>query len=214
MDVYITAPIDNGATIGVIFQFFNAGVYQSQGFILYAPSGGDDFDDIKAAALTGMNTYASAHSYTVSNVSWWFNLPATTSTEGLISAADKTKLNGLSASAYKSYQALVSQSGTSAPTSTDLVNDFGTTTFTWARTGAGVYTVTASSAVFTAGKTGAFVNPLSNLNGAIRAIVTSTTVITITTAIQQLAVLGLLGFTAVNTDAMLSANLLEVRVYP
>lgn len=38
--------------------------------------------------------------------------------------------------------------------------------------------------------------------------------ITITTAIQSLAVLGLVGFTATPTDALLTGTALEVRVYP
>lgn len=136
---------------------------------------------------------------------------ATVATTG--SYNDLTNKPTIPTSAYSSYQAMVSQTGTSAPSATSLVNSLGVT-FTWARTSAGVYTITASTAVFTAGKTGIFVKPLNNLNGAISTIVTSTTVITVTTAVQSLAVLGLLGFTATPTDALLVSTLFEVRVYP
>lgn len=114
---------------------------------------------------------------------------------------------------YSRYASLVTQTGTSAPVNTDEINDFTGTTFTWARTSAGVYTVTASSAVFASGKTAGIYSPLTNLNGALSIVRTSSTVLTITTAVQALAVLGLLGFTATPTDAMLSVNLFEIRVY-
>lgn len=118
-----------------------------------------------------------------------------------------------------SYQTIVSQTGTAAPAVSGSFTPTSTytagTTFTWARTGVGVYTLTASAAVFnTSGKTGVFVAPLQNLNGSIRAVVTSTTVITVTTAVQSLAVLGLLGFTATNTDALLSGTMIYVQTYP
>lgn len=115
---------------------------------------------------------------------------------------------------FTSYEALVSQSGTSAPSATVANNGFTGVTFTWARTSAGVYTLTASSAVFTSGKTGIFFQPLANLNAGIKATVTSTTVITVTAAVQSVAVLGLLGLTTTPTDALLSGTLMEVRVYP
>lgn len=87
-------------------------------------------------------------------------------------------------------------------------------TFTWARTGAGVYTLTASAAVFnTSGKTGVFVGGLNNLNAQWKAVVTSSTVITFTFAVQSLAVLGLLGFTATNTDALLTNTIIYVQTY-
>lgn len=118
-----------------------------------------------------------------------------------------------------SYQTIVSQTGTSAPVVSGSLAPLSSypagTTFTWARTGAGVYTLTASTAVFnTSGKTGVFVGALNNLNGAWKAVVTSSTVITITTAVQSLAVLGLLGFTAAPTDALLTQTMVYVQTYP
>lgn len=115
-----------------------------------------------------------------------------------------------------SYQTIVSQTGTAAPAVSGgftPANTYSGTTFTWTRTGVGVYTLTASAAVFNTSKTGVFVAPLQNLNGSIRAVVTSTTVITVTTAVQSLAVLGLLGFTATNTDALLNGTMIYVQTY-
>lgn len=116
------------------------------------------------------------------------------------------------------YQTIVSQTGTAAPAvggSLSPLNSYPAgTTFTWARTSAGVYTLTASAAVFnTAGKTAIIIGPLNNLNGQYTAVITSTTVITITTAVQSLAFLGLLGFTATPTDAMMTKTAVQVLTY-
>lgn len=112
---------------------------------------------------------------------------------------------------YSCYQSLINQSGTNAPSGSTLANDFGTTTFTWARSSTGVYTITANASVFTSGKTGVVIsnpnNPLANFRYA----VTSTTVITITTSV--LSVLSLI-LTSGNTDGLLSNTLFEIRVYP
>lgn len=116
------------------------------------------------------------------------------------------------------YQTIVSQTGTTAPAvsgSLSPLNTYaGAPTFAWARTSAGVYTLTASAAVFsTAGKTSVLVGPLNNLNGAVTAVITSSTVITFTFAVQSLAVLGLLGFTATPTDALLTKTAIQVLTY-
>lgn len=86
---------------------------------------------------------------------------------------------------YLSYAAGVTQSTTSAPSATVSKNDFGATTFTWARTTAGVYTVTASTAIFTSGKTQVIIP--ASLTGLtnVTYIVTSTTVITFTTNVTS-----------------------------
>lgn len=117
-----------------------------------------------------------------------------------------------------SYQTIVSQTGTAAPAVSGSLSPASTypsgTTFTWARTGAGVYTLTASTAVFnTSGKTGVFVGSLNNLNASCKTVVTNSTVITITTAIGSLLGLGLLGLTATNTDALLSQTMIYVQTY-
>ena len=58
---------------------------------------------------------------------------------------------------YKVYTALLTQTGTAAPVATILKNNTGAT-LTWARTGSGTYTVTASSNAFTSNKTLVFYN--------------------------------------------------------
>ena len=62
---------------------------------------------------------------------------------------------------YTVYTALLNQTGTAAPVATILQNTTGGT-LTWTRQSAGNYTVTASSALFTANKTIVFVNNGSN----------------------------------------------------
>ena len=62
---------------------------------------------------------------------------------------------------YNSYSALISQSGTSAPTVKVLNNTTGVT-FTLSRNSSGNYTLTGSSDVFTSDKTGTLYNFNSN----------------------------------------------------
>ena len=58
---------------------------------------------------------------------------------------------------YTLYTALVTQVGGAAPTATVLQNTI-TGTLTWARTGAGVYTLTSNGTPFTSNKTIVFLN--------------------------------------------------------
>ena len=58
---------------------------------------------------------------------------------------------------YSSYVALITQINTSAPTAKILQNTTGAT-LTWARTSAGIFTVTSNTDVFTADKTIVFAN--------------------------------------------------------
>ena len=59
---------------------------------------------------------------------------------------------------YTSYVALITQVDTSAPTAKILQNTTGAT-LTWARTSAGIFTVTSNTGIFTADKTIVFANP-------------------------------------------------------
>ena len=61
------------------------------------------------------------------------------------------------AAAYTVYTASLTQAGTAAPVATIMQNTTGKT-FTWARTGSGTYTITASSNAFTNNKTLVFYN--------------------------------------------------------
>lgn len=152
---------------------------------------------LNVAIDAAIASYATGKGYTLGNIIHTFNpLPAVVA---------------------ESYQTIVSQTGTAAPAVsggyTPVNTLSGAPTLTWARTSAGVYTLTASSAVFTSGKTGVFIAPLNNLNASVRGVVTSSTVVTFTTAVQSVAVLGLLGLTTTPTDALLSGTMIYVQVY-
>lgn len=111
---------------------------------------------------------------------------------------------------YKRYIAVLNQGGTSAPSAAVQVNELGAT-MTWARSLAGIYTLTAGSAVFTASKTFVYIsNPITGLVTYI-AIPTSTTVITL-----QSLLASVVGSVLVATagDGLITDLLIEVRVYP
>lgn len=115
-----------------------------------------------------------------------------------------------SAAVYSTYSAIVNQTGSSAPSVSQKQNDFGATTFAWTRTSAGVYVLTASTAVFTSGKTVLIQSSVPSALINYSYVVTSTTQVTVTT--NQLAVLlTVLGATA--SDGLLTNTLCEVRVY-
>ena len=81
---------------------------------------------------------------------------------------------------YKSYTAIVTQSGLNPPVSTVLQNTIGGT-FTWGYTSVGVYTLTSSSSAFTANKTIVFTNDSDRLHG-IGWIANSSSFVTISAA--------------------------------
>ncbi len=101
--------------------------------------------------------------------------------------------------AYNSYVALLTQAGTAAPVATVLSNNL-TATLTWARTGVGVYTLTANAATFTTNKTIIFINAGSNIP-LISSEKTSDTVLTIKTISVGLA------------DGAITNGAFEVRIY-
>lgn len=111
---------------------------------------------------------------------------------------------------YKSYQGILTQSSTGAPSVTIGQNDFGATTFTWTRLGAGSYRVTASTAVFTANKTVIVLGDPSSSLVNYTAVVNSTTTATISTS--TLSVITLI-LNAVTTDGLLTNTLVDIRVY-
>lgn len=193
--------------LGVYFKSDDGTV--SAGTNLSVPFSYSDTDaTIQASADGVINAFCSGASLPVPTIDWLSTTP--TDLAAAIAAALPP--------APASYQTIVTQTGTAAPAVSGsfapMSTYAGSPTFTWARTGAGVYTLTASSAIFnTAGKTGVFISPLQNLNASVRATVTSTTVITVTTAVQSVAVLGLLGLTTTNTDALLSQTMLYVQTY-
>ena len=78
-------------------------------------------------------------------------------TSNMTVASLATLINSGSVAGYKVYTALLTQAGATAPVATILQNTTGGT-LTWTRQSAGNYTVTASSALFTADKTIVFGN--------------------------------------------------------
>jgi hypothetical protein len=100
--------------------------------------------------------------------------------------------------AYTVYTALITQAGVAAPTAKILQNTTGDT-LTWARTGAGAYTVTSSTALFTADKTAVFLNVGDGeANQMLMWTRTSTTVITLDTN---------------GSDGRITGGSFEVRIY-
>ena len=104
--------------------------------------------------------------------------------------------------AYNSYVALLTQASTNAPVATILSNNL-TATLTWARTGIGVYTLTANAAIFTANKTIVFLNAGSGIS-LISAERTSDTVLTVKTFVPS---------SAAATDNVITNGAFEVRIY-
>lgn len=100
---------------------------------------------------------------------------------------------------YDSYTALLTQTSTNAPVATVLSSNL-TGTFTWARTGVGVYTLTASAATFTANKTIVFINAGSS-QSIITGERTSDTVLTVKTISGGAA------------DSAITNGAFEVRIY-
>lgn len=173
-----------------------------------APTYTDDETAIQTTIGTAITSFCTGIGLPAPLIDWLVTTP--TDLAAAIAAAIPV--------APSSYQTIVTQTGTGAPAVSGSLAPTSTypagTTFTWARTGAGVYTLTASTAVFnTSGKTGAFVGSLANLNSSYKTAVTSSTVITITTAIGSLLGLGLLGLTATNTDGLLAGTMVYVQTY-
>jgi len=108
--------------------------------------------------------------------------------------------------AYNSYVALLTQTSTNAPVATILSNNL-TATLTWARTAAGLYTLTANAATFTANKTIIFINAGSSQSIVTNPIITgektSDTVLTVKTFDQS----------SFRTDNCITNGAFEVRIY-
>ena len=127
--------------------------------------------------------------------------PATVGTE-------LVTLNQLNAAArpYKSYTAVLTQSGTSAPTIVNLMENGLSGAITWAYTSVGTYTGTLTGA-FTVGKTVLFLSPnTASLNPA--GIVGGSASNINTVQINTKNMSGTL------TDSILVGTAIEIRVYP
>lgn len=209
LKAFVTSYTTNSSNIELDVYFKSDDSTVNAGTTLAVPfSYSDTAGTIQATANGLINTFCSNASLPVPTIDWLSTTP--TDLAAAIAAATPV--------APSSYQTIVTQTGTAAPAvsgSLAPANTYaGAPTFTWARSSAGVYTLTASAAVFnTSGKTGVFVAPLQNLNASVRGIVTSSTVITVTTAVQSVAVLGLLGLTTTPTDALLAQTMIYVQTY-
>lgn len=116
----------------------------------------------------------------------------------------------LASAAYKVYVALLTQTGTSAPTATVLANTLGGTVV-WARTGTGGYTATLSGA-FTVNKTIVLVGHEGNVAfDYVLFTVFKNSVNSFQLATQEVEVTGP---TADHADGILQNTEIEVRVYP
>ena len=102
------------------------------------------------------------------------------------------------------YIASWTQASTSAPVPVEIFNNTGAT-FTWARTGTGLYTVTASSAVFTTNKT--FFNLQGQGTSATSQFLEPTSITTTVASYRQLVA---------TSGALQDGNSgwLEIRIYP
>jgi len=117
---------------------------------------------------------------------------------------DTKSVTGANIRPFKTILFTLSQTGTSAPTVDWSYETEVTQTFTFARSATGEYTLTASSALFTASKT--FINISVGASGSgtnIGAYRTSTTVITFYTADSTAASL---------LDSLLDVAQLEIKI--
>jgi len=143
----------------------------------------------------GTNTFGGQTTFSVP-----VNIPTTPVAS--TNAASKAYVDGIVG--YTTYVARVTQASTAAPVATIIANDTGLT-FTWARTGTGVFTVTPSSA-FVVNKTW-----IQMTGGDVSTGVTMVTVKNITTASAS----------AVNSNLIngavadgITAAFIEIRIYP
>lgn len=190
---FVCQIISSGANVLVGIQLWpddttNFGI----NFVSLPKTGIQTAQDIRDQTLPALITFLNANGYDAPQQFFWSLDPQ------------------VAMASFSAYVATISQSGTSAPSATNVKHDFGATTFAWSRTGTGVYRLTASAATFTAGKTALIMsNPPAFLTNYKYSVVSST-VIEIQSA--SLSVLSLL-LTAGNADALLSSTLVEVRVF-
>lgn len=215
MDTNFESPTFGGSSIYTAWSYYNAGVYVDVALVFILPTTGQLYEQLNAVALAASVAYNTSKGYTVLNNVWW--TPKTIATAPLALVATSGSYPDLLnlPVAPQSYQTIISQTGTSAPTAaiTALNTYSGAPTMTLARTGAGVYTITASAAVFSTTKTALFTSTLNNALANLTYVVNSSTVITVTTSINNLTSLLGLGFTATATDGLLSKTMFAIQTY-
>lgn len=123
------------------------------------------------------------------------------------STAGQAKANA--SIAGKVYRATLTQSGTAAPVATIQQNTF-TGTLTWARTSAGIYTLTNTVAEFMANTTAILMGSTFNIINTLtqlQTVRTSTTVIMLNTTNTNIA-----GATSAGADALLTETAIWITV--
>jgi len=128
--------------------------------------------------------------------------PATTANQVVV----KSQLDAVAARPYKVYTALLSQTGTNAPTATVLENTLGGAV-TWTRNSAGIFYGTLSAGVFTGNKTVKFATlgyTGISVNSTIEVENANTSIITVITRVN-----------GIQTDGVMSngGTSIEIRIY-
>ena len=167
---------------------------------------------IQARSLTSTDVFDLALNPNGGNVGIGTNTPSDKlSVAGTISALPatlpnqvvvKSQLDAVAARPYKVYTALLSQTGTNAPTATVLENTLGTT-ITWTRAAVGVYVATLGIGTFTAGKV---FRSISNefSDGANNIAALSPTAIQVNTKL----------YSGSFSDGKMLETAVEIRIYP
>lgn len=105
---------------------------------------------------------------------------------------------------YKVYQAILSQSGTTAPTPTVLLDEIGDISFTYSSVG--VFTIDSSGSSFTASKTVVLNGNDGNPNESVQTSVGATNQISLFSYAQS-------GGTYTLTNGVMGSTFIEIRVY-
>jgi hypothetical protein len=120
------------------------------------------------------------------------------------STYDSKYITGAQLTPYKKYVALISQTGTAAPTATILENTIGTLTFV--RNGVGTYEITSSS-LFTNSKTFVYLTNPSSTATTIYVFNSSSILFETKDITSQTPFIP-------NVDEVLDNTSIEIRVYP
>lgn len=101
----LVAALDSGGTSAYLIYHFidGTGTVTDYSFTFLNLSGPITFEEIQTQITTAVNAFATLNGFTVTEIKWSLPLNATASVAGFMSAADKTKLDGLSAPAALSF---------------------------------------------------------------------------------------------------------------
>lgn len=102
-DIFLTAPIDNGSTIGFTYQVWQGGIAIASSFSLWAPTAGQTEIDLEATAIATAQSYATGAGYTPYNTiqKWYLPSSTTRTTSAFTPALVGTGATGTQVSATK-----------------------------------------------------------------------------------------------------------------